>query len=125
MAIRSETYRAVLHQYGLQPQRIEQRGKAAKVYTDRGIFALKMLDGEQEAAAIWQSLHYYGRHCPPVYWTRHRSLFAAEGGRLYYLHAWQDGEARAREETVRAFFHGLSRLHRATVRTVEVSEEEV
>ncbi|MBB6282818.1 spore coat protein YsxE [Geobacillus subterraneus] len=125
MAIRSETYRAVLHQYGLQPQRIEQRGKAAKVYTDRGVFALKPLDGEQEAAALWQSLHYYGRHCPPFYWTRQRSPFAAEGSRLYYLQAWQEEETKAKEETVRTFFRGLARLHRATVRTVEASEEEI
>ncbi|AGT32977.1 spore coat protein [Geobacillus genomosp. 3] len=125
MTIRSETYRAVLHQYGLQPRHIEQRGKAVKVHTDRGVFALKPLDDEQEAAAIWQSLHYYGRHCPPHYGTRLRSLFAAEGGRLYYLQAWHEGETGGKEEAVRAFFRGLAHLHRATVRFVKVSEEEI
>jgi len=125
MAIRSETYRAVLRQYGLRPRHIEQWGKAAKVYTDSGLFALKPLESEQEAAAIWQSLHYYGRHCPPLYGTRQRSLFAAEGGRLYYLQAWREDEAGSRETAVRPFFRELARLHRMTVRTVQASEEEI
>nr|WP_305142662.1 hypothetical protein [Geobacillus thermoleovorans] len=52
MAAQADRYEAVLAQYGLRPERMEQRGKAVKVYTNRGVFALKPLESEQEAAAV-------------------------------------------------------------------------
>lgn len=124
MAAQADRYEAVLAQYGLRPERMEQRGKAVKVYTNRGVFALKPLESEQEAAAVWQSLQHGGPHCLPLYLTRRRSLFATEGRRLYYLQAWHDGESKVEKDAVDAFFRELARLHRATVRTIEVSEEE-
>ncbi|MFC0297012.1 spore coat protein YsxE [Geobacillus jurassicus] len=125
MAAQFDRYDAVLAQYGLRPERIEEHGKAAKVYTNRGVFALKPLESEQEAAAVWQSLQHDGRRCLPLCLTRQRSLFAAEGSRLYYLQAWHDGEAKAEGDPVRAFFRDLARLHRSTVRSIKVNEEEI
>ncbi|MGZ0086586.1 spore coat protein YsxE [Caldibacillus thermoamylovorans] len=122
---RFASQRALLAQYGVTPERIEQRGKVAKVYTTNGVFALKALHDEREAAAVWQSLRYYGRRCPPVYGTRQQSPFAVDGGRLYYLQAWHDQGAKADDEVVRSFFRGLAELHRATIRTVAIKEEEI
>ncbi|HET7658581.1 MAG TPA: hypothetical protein VFK37_09830 [Bacillales bacterium] len=83
----------ILYEYGVNPSRVEDYGKVKKIYSNRGIYALKetQLSAEERSRFIHllKRLQHLGfdRYAAP-YLTRNGDSIAIYEGKTYYLMPW-------------------------------------
>lgn len=87
----------ILNQYRLSPTRVESYGKLKKVYTDKGIYALKetnmSVDERASFVHVLERFHHLGfdRYAAP-YATKQREPIIVHGEKTYYLMPWLNEE---------------------------------
>lgn len=119
---------AVLQQYALHVQFIEEFGRVKKIYSDRGVFALKMISPHIGIDFIRnvQTLYQRGYHrIVPIYQTKDGRYAVLYQQQLYYLMPWlENGDNGERDERQKQMFREVARMHTLSVKEIEVSKEE-
>lgn len=121
-------YTPILKPYAVEPNFVEEFGKVAKIYSNKGTFALKRIDPHNGAD--------FTRHIRTLYqkgYNRIVPIYPAVDGRyailydnkLYYLMPWLPNEER---ETYfkkhQQMFRELARLHILTSKDVKIDKED-
>ncbi|MBP2240607.1 spore coat protein YsxE [Cytobacillus eiseniae] len=118
----------ILKHYALEPHFVEELGRIRKIYTNKGIFALKKIDPKhggdfiRHVQALFQK--GYNRIVPifPTVDGRYAVLYEND---LYYLMPWlANVEKENRFERHQQLFRELARLHTLSVKEVSISSEE-
>lgn len=119
---------AVLQQYALQVHFIEDLGRIKKVYSDRGVFALKSISPHVGIDFIRnvQTLYQRGyNRIVPIYQTMDERYAVLYHNKLYYLMPWlENGASSEREELQKQMFRELARMHTLSVKEIEVEKDE-
>lgn len=119
---------AVLRQYALQVHYIEDFGRVKKVYSDRGVFALKSISPHIGIDFIRnvQTLYQRGyNRIVPIYQTMDERYAVLYHNKLHYLMPWLENVAsNEREERQKQMFRELARMHTLSVKEIEVDKEE-
>ena len=123
-----EEMQAILRNYGLSLTFYEPYGKVAKVYTDKGVFALKRIPANEgmEFIRSLQFLFQKGYHrLVPVYPTLDGRYGVLRGLHLYYLMPWLiNKEKEERNKRHQQMFRELARLHTLSAQEIPVEEGE-
>jgi spore coat protein YsxE len=120
--------RPILKQYQIDPYFVEDFGKVYKVYSQKGIFALKKIPPNWGTDFV-RHVHFlyqkgYNRIVPiyPAADGRYAVLYDKD---LYYLMPWlPNGTTETREERHKQLFRELARLHTLSSKEVPVKKEE-
>ncbi|WP_234396892.1 spore coat protein YsxE [Bacillus massiliglaciei] len=119
---------AALRHYALKVHYIEDFGKVKKVYTDRGVFALKRIPPNAGMDFIRNVQKIYQRgynRIVPIYPTGDGRYAVLENTRLYYLMPWLTNDPyNERDERHKQMFRELARMHGLTVKEMAVDPEE-
>ncbi|KWW15914.1 MULTISPECIES: spore coat protein YsxE [Peribacillus] len=119
---------AVLREYALYVQYIEDFGRVKKVYSDRGTFALKSIlphNGIDFIKNVQKLYHRGYNRIVPIYQTMDQRYAVLHNGRLYYLMPWLNNEGDGeRDEKHKQMFRELARMHTLTVKETQVDIEE-
>lgn len=118
----------VLKQYGLTPRFIETFGKVRRIYTDRGVFALKKITVRDGGEFIRRMQYLYQRgfnRIVPVFPTIDGRYGVLYDKYLYYLMPWLPNELKEdHDERHKQMFRELARLHALSAQEVPVDREE-
>ncbi|MBS4191484.1 spore coat protein YsxE [Bacillus sp. FJAT-49705] len=118
----------ILKQYALEPHFVEEYGLVQKIYTNKGVFALKKINPKQGADFI--------RHVQDLYqkgYNRIVPIFPSVDGRyavlheneMYYLMPWLGNEEKEnRYERHHQLFRELARLHSLSSKEITINKEE-
>lgn len=119
---------AVLRQYALQVEYIQDFGRVKKVYSDRGTFALKSISPHVGIDFIRNVKTLYQRgynRIVPIYQTMDGRYAVLYQTKLYYLMPWLDnGDSSERDERQKQMFRELARMHSISVKEIDVDKEE-
>ena len=120
---------AVLRQYALQVHYIEDFGRhVKKVYSDRGVFALKSISPHVGIDFIRhvQTLYQRGyNRIVPIYQTIDERYAVLHHQKLYYLMPWlENRESSEREERQKQMFRELARMHTLSLKEIDVEKDE-
>lgn len=113
--------------YGLQVDFVEQYGKAFKLYTDKGEFALKRMNAKRGLDFFYyiQQLYQQGfNRIVPIYPAQDGRYGILHGNFVYYLMPWLKHEEAQPSQKYFDLFRELARLHSISVREVTISKEE-
>jgi spore coat protein YsxE len=123
-----QTFGPALYQYDLYPEKIEHLGNVKKVYSNRGIFALKEVTGTNQDAE-WL-IHCYDRllslgyqKLPPLYKTKYGDPIVRVGRNYYYLTPWYDEQEPDAYEREEFLIEELGKIHSLTVKMQAYSSE--
>jgi spore coat protein YsxE len=118
----------ILKNYALEPHFVEERGRIRKIYTNKGIFALKKINPKHGGDFIRhvQSLFQKGyNRIVPIFPTVDGRYAVLHENDLYYLMPWLANEVKEnRFERNQQLFRELARLHTLSVREVTISKED-
>jgi spore coat protein YsxE len=118
----------ILKYYNLEPYFIESMGNILKVYSNKGVFALKKMNPQHGIDFIRhiQSLYQKGyNRIVPIYPTLDGRYAVLHDQNLYYLMPWMSNEKNNKNiEQYQQIFRELARLHSLSVREIPVSKEE-
>ncbi|HZG72481.1 MAG TPA: spore coat protein YsxE [Chondromyces sp.] len=124
----AEEWSAVLQNYGLSYKFVEPLGKVAKVYTNKGVFALKKIPASIGIDFIHhiQRLYQAGYHrIVPIYPTMDGRYGVWMNQYLYYLMPWVENKGEAEQGEKQAkLLREIARLHSLSVKEVPVQVEE-
>lgn len=117
----------ILAQYSVDPYYVEDLGKIKKVFSNKGVFALKKVPpavGTEFIRHI-QMLYQKGYYrMVPVYPTNDGRYGVLHQNTLYYLMPWLSNEEKEdRIERNKKLFRELARLHTLSSREVPLSKE--
>lgn len=119
---------AVLQQYALHVQYIEDLGRVKKIYSDRGVFALKTISPHVGIDFIRNIQTLYKRgynRIVPIYQTIDGRYAVLYHNKLHYLMPWLDNEQISeREVQHKQMFRELARMHTISVKEIEVDKED-
>ncbi|TYR82258.1 spore coat protein YsxE [Priestia megaterium] len=124
-------YHSLLQQYQLEVDFIEDYGKVKKVYTKNGVYALKQVEHEEirnygfiQTLQVLQQKGWMG--FVPIYQTKHRQPIVTDQKNAYYLMPWlPNNPTDERDIRYHKLFQELAKLHGASVREVDVKEEDI
>lgn len=118
----------VLKQYVMKVQYIEDFGRIKKVYSDRGVFALKYISPQVGIGFIRhvQTLYQRGyNRIVPIYQTSDGRYAVLYNNRLFYLMPWLENvSGQERDEKNKQMFRELARMHNLSVKEIDVDKEE-
>lgn len=118
----------ILTQYGITPHFIESLGKVQRVYSDKGVFALKRISPTHGTDFIRHIQYLYQKgynRIIPIYPTLDGRYAIIHQNSLYYLMPWLSNEVKEdRNERHQHMFRELARLHTLSVREVAINQEE-
>ncbi|MDQ0216469.1 spore coat protein YsxE [Oikeobacillus pervagus] len=118
----------ILKNYGLTSEFIEPFGNVFKVYTKKGVFALKKIPATQGIDFVRhiQQLFQQGYYrIVPVYPTFDGRYGVWSHQSLYYLMPWIDQEENEeRDNQYEKLFRELARLHQLTVKAIPIEQKE-
>jgi len=114
--LENEALFSVLKQYGILPQYMEAISKKVhKVYTNKGTYALKKINGSHAQTLISNiQLLSQSRYKSfvPIYQTINQEWLAKKDDDFYYLMPWVENEKRPdMDDFYSQFFHELGNLH--------------
>lgn len=119
---------SVLRHYALQVHYIEDFGRVKKVYSDRGVFALKSISphGGIDFIRNVQSLYQRGyNRIVPIYQTIDERYAVLFQNKLFYLMPWlENREGSEREERQKQMFRELARMHTLSLKEIDVDKDE-
>lgn len=124
---RLEAISPILKNYQLEPHFIEDYGKVQKVYSDKGVFALKKIPPALGTDFI-RHVHFlfqkgYNR-IVPIYPTIDGRYAVLEQNNLYYLMPWMPNEIRENSNNKHLqLFRELARVHTITAKEINVDKE--
>lgn len=127
--VRQKPLGAVLFQYDIYPEKIENVGKVTRIFTANGQYALKETTMNDEEAHwfvhVMRRLEKIGFHyAVPVLPTKYGDYIVRNGGQTFYLMPWYEDHQQFRSpvypEEVMA--EELAKLHGLTERTQDYSE---
>lgn len=118
----------ILRHYSLHVRYIEDFGKVKKIYSDKGIFALKAIS-PQTGIDFFRNIQYLyqrGYHrIAPIYPATDGRYAVLQNGRLYYLMPWLlNEETGERDERYMQLFRELARMHTLSIKERPVNKEE-
>lgn len=119
---------SILDNYSLKVQYCEKFGTIDKIYTDKGVFALKNIQPHSGMDFIRNVQMLYQRgynRIVPIYITMDGRYGVLYNGRLHYLMPWlANAESGERNEKHKQMFRELARMHTLSVKDVSVKKEE-
>ncbi|RID82127.1 spore coat protein YsxE [Peribacillus asahii] len=119
---------AVLQQYALHIQYIEDFGRVKKIYSDRGVFALKSISPHVGIDFIRnvQTLYQRGyNRIVPIYQSKDGRYAVLHHNKLYYLMPWLESlESGERDVRHKQMFRELARMHSLSIKEIEVDKED-
>ncbi|MGJ7920533.1 spore coat protein YsxE [Neobacillus sp. LXY-4] len=119
---------AILRPYGVEPYFVEDMGKVKKVYSNKGVFALKMVPPTYGTEFIRhiQSLYQKGyNRVVPIYPTLDGRYAVLYQNALYYLMPWLAGEVKDDpSEKNKKLFRELARLHTLSTYEFPIKKED-
>jgi spore coat protein YsxE len=110
----------ILNHYDLAPTTISQYGRALKVTTGRGTYALKTLSFQIEARFLdtVNSLHSHGFPMLPIFLTKYGEPLVRMNNQCYYLSPWVEDLSRNVNRKWEIMIDRLAWLHRRTKQPV-------
>ncbi|UII55063.1 spore coat protein YsxE [Cytobacillus spongiae] len=118
----------IIKNYSLEPKFVEGFGKVQKVYTDKGVFALKKISPYHGTDFIRHIQYLYQKgynRIVPVYPTMDGRYAILHNQALYYLMPWLPNEEREnRSERHQKLFRELARMHTISSREIPIDQEE-
>lgn len=118
----------ILEQYSLKVRFIESFGKIQRVYTDKGVFALKKITPQQGIDFIRHLQYLYQQgynRIVPIFPTMDGRYAVIDKQSLYYLMPWLPNEVKEdQHERHQQMFRELARLHTLSVRDISINLEE-
>lgn len=118
----------ILKHYAIEANFVEEYGKVKKIYSNKGVFALKQIKPHHGVDFIRHvhSLYQKGyNRIVPIYPTVDGRYAILNEHELYYLMPWLANEEKEnRFERHQQMFRELARLHTLSVREVKISKEE-
>ncbi|RYI31629.1 spore coat protein YsxE [Bacillus infantis] len=118
----------ILKHYAVQPHFVEEYGRTRKIYSDKGVFALKKLKARHGTDFIRQVQSLYQRgynRIVPIYPAADGRYAVLHDSELYYLMPWLANEEKEnRFERHQQMFRELARLHTLSLKEVNVTSEE-
>lgn len=124
---RIQSLTPILQHYSIKPYFIEDFGSVQKVYTNKGVFALKTItpaagiDFVQEVRSLF--LKGYNR-IVPIYPTMDGRYGVLYENKLYYLMPWVPNEVQNNRSRYEQLFRELARLHLLSVEELTIPLEE-
>ena len=102
--------------------------RVKKVYSDRGVFALKSISPHVGIDFIRhvQTLYQRGyNRIVPIYQTMDERYAVLHHNKLYYLMPWlENRESSEREERQKQMFRELARMHTLSLKEIDVEKDE-
>ncbi|MDZ5470791.1 spore coat protein YsxE (plasmid) [Bacillus sp. 31A1R] len=125
---RLQQFAPILQNYSVQPHFIEDFGKVQRVYSDKGVFALKKIPIHQGTEFI-KNVHFLYQkgfnRIVPIYPTIDGRYAVLDKKYLYYLMPWLPNEEKEnRSKRHEQLFRELARLHTLSVSEVKINKEE-
>lgn len=118
----------ILKPYALEPHFVEEFGRVQKIYTNKGVFALKKINPKHGGEFIRhvQELFQKGyNRIVPIFPTVDGRYAVLHENELYYLMPWLANEEKEnRFERHQQLFRELARLHTLSAREITISKEE-
>ncbi|RUQ27853.1 spore coat protein YsxE [Peribacillus cavernae] len=118
---------AILQYYSLHVNYVENYGKVKKIYSDKGVFALKTISPHAGMDFFRNIQHLYQRgynRIVPIYPAVDGRYAVLDNGKLYYLMPWLlDKETEERDERHMRLFRELARMHALSVKEIPVNKE--
>ncbi|MBY0123975.1 spore coat protein YsxE [Bacillus sp. S/N-304-OC-R1] len=118
----------ILRHYGVEPNFVEDLGKVQKIYSNKGVFALKKIDPKQggEFVRYVQSLYQKGyNRIVPIFPTLDGRYAVLHENELYYLMPWLINEINEISyERHHQLFRELARLHTLSASEIKISKED-
>ncbi len=118
----------ILGHFALKPRHYEQYGKVYKIFSDKGVFALKKISPYQGTNFIRYLQYLFQRgynRIVPVYPTLDGRFGVLYEQHLYYLMPWLSNETKEdRSRQHEQMFRELARLHALSVQEVSVNKED-
>lgn len=118
---------SILANYAVEPYFVEDLGKVQKVFSKKGVFALKMVPPQlgtefiRHIQAFYQKGYY---RIVPIYPTMDGRYAVLHQNTLYYLMPWITNEEKEdRFERNKKLFRELARLHTLSSHEVPISKE--
>ncbi|MCM3002669.1 spore coat protein YsxE [Priestia koreensis] len=124
-------YGPLLQAYQLQVNFIEDYGKVKKIYTDRGVYALKELDDPTLRSLSFiqsiQRLYQKGfMQMVPVYRTVDGQYTVQNGSQTFYLMPWLvNDQKEERDIRYHKLFQELANMHALSSHEVKVTEDDI
>lgn len=118
----------ILKYYSIQPNFVENFGRVRRIYSDKGVFALKKISPKHGTEFIRhvQQLYQNGyNRIVPIYPTLDGRYAVLYQNDLYYLMPWLSNEVKEdRNERHQQMFRELARLHTLSAREIPVNKED-
>ncbi|WP_141431861.1 spore coat protein YsxE [Bacillus sp. 03113] len=118
----------ILKEYSIEPYFIESFGRILKIYSSKGVFALKTIDPHHGTDFIRyvQALYQKGyNRIVPIFPTADGRYAVLHDKNLYYLMPWLSNEIKEdRLERHKQLFRELARLHTLSAKEMNISKED-
>lgn len=118
----------ILKHYSLEPHFVEEFGRVQKIYSNKGVFALKKIKPQHGADFIRhvQALYQKGyNRIVPIYPTGDGRYAVLHQNELFYLMPWLANEEKEdRFERHQQMLRELARLHTLSAREVPIKKED-
>ncbi|KAB2338733.1 spore coat protein YsxE [Cytobacillus depressus] len=125
---RLEKVYPILKNYAIEPHFVENFGKIQKVYSNKGVFALKKINPKQGGDFVKhiQSLYQKGyNRIVPIFPTIDGRYGVLHEHNLYYLMPWLVNEENEKgHERHHQLFRELARLHTLSTNDIKVNKED-
>ncbi|WP_042354892.1 spore coat protein YsxE [Bacillus rubiinfantis] len=123
-----DTVAPILEHYQLKAQFIENYGSILKIYSDKGIFALKQISPTVGTDFIRHVHFLYQKgfnRIVPIYPTMDGRYAVLHQNNLYYLMPWMTNDYKEnRQQKNHQLFRELARLHTLSAKEVTINKEE-
>jgi spore coat protein YsxE len=128
--IEKRDYGPILQQYNLTVDNIEEHSRnVLKIYTQKGIFALKSIPNNQNLSFINHIAESYKKgftRFVPFYKTMDGQYVVSKHNKYFYLMPWLKNEPpNERSYSYQQLFKMLARFHTVTSKELKYSEEDV
>ncbi|WP_066292812.1 spore coat protein YsxE [Bacillus sp. FJAT-29937] len=118
----------ILKHYAIEPHFVEEMGRVQKIYSNKGVFALKKIDPKDGGDFVKhiQGLYQKGyNRIVPVFPTMDGRYAVLHENELYYLMPWMMNEAKElSHERHHQLFRELARLHTLSATELKISKED-
>lgn len=118
----------ILAHYSVEAHFVEDFGKVQKIYSNKGVFALKKITPTQGTDFIRHVQFLYQKgynRIVPIYPTVDGRYAVLYQNMLYYLMPWLPNEEKEDiQEKQKQLFRELARMHTLTVKEIKINKEE-
>lgn len=118
----------ILKNYSITPHFVESFGKVKRIYSDKGVFALKKISPKHGSHFIRHIQYLYQKgynRIIPIFPTSDGRYAVMHQNSLYYLMPWLPNEIKEdSNKRHQQMFRELARLHSLSVREVTINKEE-